>query len=165
MWRSRGLCALPSFCRQTNLKEVERWVTAGDSPQGNTCGTISSFPPFHRPRRGRTTNLKSQLSQISIISNHNYQFSILNLLILNFHCAHNQLAISKKQRFLTGLRPKIPLKGTRYLAVPKLSATFAASRPRHRNRETTREHKPPSPPPRQGRARCRKEERSYALFR
>jgi hypothetical protein len=130
-------------------------------PAGEHLRNYLIFPPFHRPRRvkPRISNhnyLKSQLSQLLIL---NSQFSII------FYCAHKQLAISKKQRFLTGLRPKIPLKGTRYLAVPKLSATFAASRPRHRNRETTREHKPPSPPPRQGRARCRKEERSYALFR
>ena len=128
-------------------------------PAGEHLRNYLIFPPLPSTSKGQTTNLKSQLSQISIISIINSQFSII------FYCAHKQLAISKKQRFLTGLRPKIPLKGTRYLAVPKLSATFAASRPRHRNRETTREHKPPSPPPRQGRARCRKEERSYALFR
>ena len=80
--------------------------------------------------------LKSQLSQISNHNYHNYLKSQLSqLLILNFHCAYKQLAISKKQRFLAGLRPKIPLKGTRCLAVSNINTIFVSSRPRHRKGE------------------------------
>ena len=164
MWRSRGLCALPSFCRQTNLKEVERWVTAGGSPQGNTCGTISSSPP--------SIDLEgsNHESQITIISNLNYLKSQLSqLLILNSQLSFTARISSwlsvRNKDFLQVSVPKFPLKAPVIWQFQNLVLLLRRQGPDTENRETTREHKPPSPPPRQGRARCRKEERSYALFR